>query len=145
MLWHFAFDSQKAIVYAIDVLVIACPCALGLATPLAVVAATGIGSKNGLLIKDAAALQLAGKVKFALLDKTGTLTLGKPVVTAIDWNDKALRSIVISLNEKGSHPLNHALAAYFGPVDGLPQVKRFNAVPGKGIQVKVDGLMYYMG
>ena len=145
VLWHFAFDSQKAIVYAIDVLVIACPCALGLATPLAVVAATGIGSKNGLLIKDAAALQLAGKVKFALLDKTGTLTLGKPVVTAIDWNDKALRSIVISLNEKGSHPLNHALAAYFGPVDGLPQVKRFNAVPGKGIQGKVDGLMYYMG
>jgi P-type E1-E2 ATPase len=61
VLWHFAFDSQKAIVYAIDVLVIACPCALGLATPLAVVAATGIGSKNGLLIKDAAALQLAAK------------------------------------------------------------------------------------
>ena len=145
LIWYFAFDSPKAVIYAIDVLVIACPCALGLATPLAVVAATGIGSKNGLLIKDAAALQLAGDVKFALLDKTGTLTLGKPVVTNIDWSDLAARSAFISLNEKGTHPLNHALVSYFGNVDGLPQVKRFKAVPGKGIQGKIDGRMHYIG
>ena len=145
LIWHFAFDAPKAVIYAIDVLVIACPCALGLATPLAVVAATGIGSKNGLLIKDAAALQLAGDVKFALLDKTGTLTLGKPVVTNIDWSDMAARSAFISLNEKGTHPLNHALVSYFGNVDGLPQVKRFKALPGKGIQGKIDGRMYYIG
>ncbi len=145
LIWHFAFDAPKAVIYAIDVLVIACPCALGLATPLAVVAATGIGSKNGLLIKDAAALQLAGDVKFALLDKTGTLTLGKPVVTNIDWSDLAARSAFISLNEKGTHPLNHALVSYFGNVDGLPQVKRFKAIPGKGIQGKIDGRMHYIG
>ena len=145
LIWHFAFDAPKAVIYAIDVLVIACPCALGLATPLAVVAATGIGSKNGLLIKDAAALQLAGDVKFALLDKTGTLTLGKPVVTNIDWSDLAARSAFISLNETGTHPLNHALVSYFGNVDGLPQVKRFKAVPGKGIQGKIDGRMHYIG
>lgn len=145
LIWHFAFDAPKAVIYAIDVLVIACPCALGLATPLAVVAATGIGSKNGLLIKDAAALQLAGDVKFALLDKTGTLTLGKPVVTNIDWSELAARSAFISLNEKGTHPLNHALVSYFGNVDGLPQVKRFKAVPGKGIQGKIDGRMHYIG
>ena len=145
LIWHFAFDAPKAVIYAIDVLVIACPCALGLATPLAVVAATGIGSKNGLLIKDAAALQLAGDVKFALLDKTGTLTLGKPVVTNIDWSDLAARSAFISLNEKGTHPLNHALVSYFGNVDGLHQVKRFKAVPGKGIQGKIDGRMHYIG
>lgn len=145
LIWHFAFDAPKAVIYAIDVLVIACPCALGLATPLAVVAATGIGSKNGLLIKDAAALQLAGDVKFALLDKTGTLTLGKPVVTNIDWSDLTARSAFISLNEKGTHPLNHALVSYFGNVDGLPQVKRFKAVPGKGIQGKIDGRMHYIG
>ena len=145
LIWHFAFDAPKAVIYAIDVLVIACPCALGLATPLAVVAATGIGSKNGLLIKDAAALQLAGNVKFALLDKTGTLTLGKPVVTNIDWSDLAARSAFISLNEKGTHPLNHALVSYFGNVDGLPKVKRFKAVPGKGIQGKIDGRMHYIG
>ena len=145
LIWHFAFDAPKAVIYAIDVLVIACPCALGLATPLAIVAATGIGSKNGLLIKDAAALQLAGDVKFALLDKTGTLTLGKPVVTNIDWSDLAARSAFISLNEKGTHPLNHALVSYFGNVDGLPQVKRFKAVPGKGIQGKIDGRMHYIG
>ena len=145
LIWHFAFDAPKAVIYAIDVLVISCPCALGLATPLAVVAATGIGSKNGLLIKDAAALQLAGDVKFALLDKTGTLTLGKPVVTNIDWSDLAARSAFISLNEKGTHPLNHALVSYFGNVDGLPQVKRFKAVPGKGIQGKIDGRMHYIG
>ena len=145
LIWHFAFDAPKAVIYAIDVLVIACPCALGLATPLAVVAATGIGSKNGLLIKDAAALQLAGDVKFALLDKTGTLTLGKPVVTNIDWSDLAARSAFISLNEKGTHPLNHGLVSYFGNVDGLPQVKRFKAVPGKGIQGKIDGRMHYIG
>ena len=145
LIWHFAFNAPKAVIYAIDVLVIACPCALGLATPLAVVAATGIGSKNGLLIKDAAALQLAGDVKFALLDKTGTLTLGKPVVTNIDWSDLAARSAFISLNEKGTHPLNHALVSYFGNVDGLPQVKRFKAVPGKGIRGKIDGRMHYIG
>ncbi|MDC3387206.1 HAD-IC family P-type ATPase, partial [Schleiferiaceae bacterium] len=93
----------------------------------------------------AAALQLAGDVKFALLDKTGTLTLGKPVVTNIDWSDLAARSAFISLNEKGTHPLNHALVSYFGNVDGLPQVKRFKAVPGKGIQGKIDGRMHYIG
>ena len=145
LVWYFGFDSQKAVMYAVDVLVIACPCALGLATPLAVVAATGIGSKKGLLIKDAAALELAGEIKYALLDKTGTLTLGRPVVTAIDWEDKAARSFVVTLNERGTHPLNHALATYFGNVDGLPQVKRFKVLPGKGIQGKIDGRMYYIG
>lgn len=145
LLWHFGFDSPKAGVYAIDVLVIACPCALGLATPLAVVAATGIGSKSGLLIKNAAALQLAGVVKYAILDKTGTLTLGRPVVTAVDWSDMTARSALVALNEKGTHPLNQALSLYFGTRDGLPQVKRFKALPGKGVQGKIDGRTYYVG
>ena len=86
--WHFYMDSPKALIYAIDVLVIACPCALGLATPLAMVAATGMGSKNGLLIKNAAALQMAQDLKFALLDKTGTLTLGAPTVLELKWSQE---------------------------------------------------------
>ena len=148
--WHFYMDSPKALIYAIDVLVIACPCALGLATPLAMVAATGMGSKNGLLIKNAAALQTAQDLKFALLDKTGTLTLGAPTVLELNWpqehSDLQLQALT-ALNSKGTHPLNHALAAHLAAnhSSALPTIKRFKALPGKGIQGKIDGLTYYLG
>ena len=146
--WHFYMDSPKALIYAIDVLVIACPCALGLATPLAMVAATGMGSKNGLLIKNAAALQMAQDLKFALLDKTGTLTLGAPTVLELKWSqepsDLQLQALT-ALNSKGTHPLNDALATPRRQQFRPSAIKRFKALPGKGIQGKIDGLTYYLG
>lgn len=136
--------EPKGLLFAINVLVIACPCALGLATPLAVIAATGTGAKQGLLIKKAAALQHALDIKYALLDKTGTLTMGKPVVTGIKWQNEAHASVLMGLNAKGNHPLNTALKHYLG--EGKEAVvKRFKAIPGKGIQGKVDGELYYLG
>jgi len=123
---------------------------LGLATPLAMVAATGMGSKNGLLIKNAAALQTAQDLKFALLDKTGTLTLGAPTVLELNWpqehSDVHFQALT-ALNSKGTHPLNHALATHLTANNSgtLPAIKRFKALPGKGIQGKIDGLTYYLG
>lgn len=142
--WWLSLGEPKAFLFAINVLVIACPCALGLATPLAVIAATGVGAKKGLLVKKAAALQYADKIDFALLDKTGTLTQGKPVVKGLSWQGERLPEVLMGLNAKGSHPLNSALERHTG--EG-PQanVKRFKALPGKGIQGKIDGTLYYLG
>jgi len=145
LVWHFGFYNPKALVFAIDVLVIACPCALGLATPLAVVAATGIGSKNGLLIKNAAALQVAQELKYAVLDKTGTLTVGQPVTTALTWEGTPIEEVLYALNEKGTHPLNTALLKYLEAPATSIQVKRFKAIPGKGVQGKIDGVQWFLG
>ncbi|MEY2969866.1 MAG: hypothetical protein RLZZ599_239, partial [Bacteroidota bacterium] len=131
--------------FAIDVLVIACPCALGLATPLAVVAATGIGSKNGLLIKNAAALQIAQELKFAILDKTGTLTIGRPITTSLQWQAETMEDLLYALNEKGTHPLNSALLNHLEVPASPVQVKRFKAIPGKGVQGKIEGVQWYLG
>jgi heavy metal translocating P-type ATPase len=145
LVWHFGFHHPKALVFAIDVLVIACPCALGLATPLAVVAATGIGSKNGLLIKNAAALQVAQELKYAVLDKTGTLTVGRPVTTALTWEGTPMEGVLYALNEKGTHPLNTALLNHLKAPATPLQVKRFKAIPGKGVQGKIDGTQWFLG
>ena len=144
LVWAY-LGEVKAAVFAINVLVIACPCALGLATPLSVIAATGVGSKNGLLIKRAAALQHATDLNYALLDKTGTLTLGKPKVKAVQWNVEAKSFQLAALNGKGNHPLNTSLASYLGDMNKLPSVRRFKSIPGKGIQGKVDGEVLYLG
>jgi len=145
LVWHFGFHNPKALVFAIDVLVIACPCALGLATPLAVVAATGIGSKNGLLIKNAAALQIAQELKFAILDKTGTLTIGRPITTSLQWQAETMEDLLYALNEKGTHPLNSALLNHLEVPASPVQVKRFKAIPGKGVQGKIEGVQWYLG
>ncbi len=142
--WWITLGEPKAFLFAINVLVIACPCALGLATPLAVIAATGVGAKQGLLVKKAAALQYANTIEFALLDKTGTLTRGKPVVTGFDWHKERNIEVLMGLNAKGSHPLNTALALHTG-VGKEAKVRRFKAIPGKGIQGKVDGETYFLG
>ena len=132
-------------VFAINVLVIACPCALGLATPLAVVAATGKAARKGMLVRNASALELAHKVDHILWDKTGTLTKGKPTVVEISGAVADYKNILIALNQGGSHPLNEGMKEHFGFQGGLPKVRRAKAIPGKGIQAKIEGTVYYLG
>jgi len=132
-------------VFAINVLVIACPCALGLATPLAVVAATGKAARKGMLVRNASALELAHKVDHILWDKTGTLTKGKPTVVEISGDVANFKNILITLNQGGSHPLNEGMKQHFGFQGGLPKVRRLKALPGKGIQGKIDGKVYHLG
>ena len=144
LLWWWIGDG-KPLLFAINVLVIACPCALGLATPLAVVAATGLGTRNGLLVRNAAAFQQAQSLKFAILDKTGTLTEGKPTVSGIQWMGAQQIDVLTALNARGNHPLNKALTGYLKVENEGPAVKRFKALPGKGVQGKIDNQLYYLG
>src|SRR3954451_4226961 len=101
----------------VTVLVIACPCALGLATPTAIMAGVGKGAENGILIKDAESLELANKINAIILDKTGTLTEGKPVVTDIAWKEGAgiaeLTSLIFTIESQSEHPLAEAVVNYF--------------------------------
>src|SRR5690606_28717431 len=101
----------------VTVLVIACPCALGLATPTAIMAGVGKGAENGILIKDAESLELAKKVNAIVLDKTGTITEGKPEVVSIQWkageNKKEFSDLLFSIEQQSEHPLAEAVVRYF--------------------------------
>ncbi|HEX4522978.1 MAG TPA: heavy metal translocating P-type ATPase [Casimicrobiaceae bacterium] len=145
--WGFGYwmggDASAALINAVTVLVIACPCALGLATPTAIVVGTGRGAQLGVLIRNAAALEQAGRLSALVVDKTGTLTEGKPVVAGVIALDGALRSQVLELAasvEQGStHPLARAIrdaATRDGIV--LRPLHAFESVPGKGARGKVD-------
>ena len=130
----------------VSVLVIACPCSLGLATPTAIVAGIGNGASNGILIKDAAALQTAGSVRAVVLDKTGTITEGKPSVQGCVWAEGAasVKDILYSMESRSDHPLAGAICEFLGGSRHL-MVSEFSAVPGKGISGSVEGKKYYAG
>ena len=151
------FGGEHALSYgllsAVSVLVIACPCALGLATPTALMVGIGKGAENQLLIRDAASLELAHRVTALVLDKTGTLTEGKPkVVKVLNTTDPSLPStatqeaILMALERKSAHPLAEAVVQYFSE-KGLPtlEVSDFEDRPGQGIKGIVDGLSYMVG
>lgn len=131
----------------VTVLVIACPCALGLATPTAIMVGVGKGAENGILIKDAESLERAYKVDSIILDKTGTITEGKPEVIGIAWNEntdiKKMSSILHGLESRSEHPLAEAIARYF---DRLNVIKsdpgQFESITGKGITGVYDGALY---
>ena len=142
--WTIAGEPMS-VIFAINVLVIACPCALGLATPLAMVAATGKAAKNRILVRNSRALEKVYSIKHILWDKTGTLTKGRPMITKINGEIKTYRNVLIALNQNGSHPLNNSIRQYFGFQGRLPKVQRFKAVPGRGIQGKIDGEMFHLG
>ncbi|CAL1519007.1 heavy metal translocating P-type ATPase [Chitinophaga sp. MM2321] len=140
-----------ALLTAVTVLVIACPCALGLATPTAIMVGVGKGAENNILIKDAESLELAHKVNAIILDKTGTITEGKPVVTDLIWhtNNKTLQlssSILYSLEQQSEHPLAAAVVTHLkeGAVNPV-KLDVFESITGQGIKGMYEGLHYYVG
>jgi Cu+-exporting ATPase len=143
-------DFSYALINAVSVLVIACPCALGLATPITIVVASGLAANNGILVKDASALERAHKLSVLVLDKTGTLTEGKPSVTEIRPSSASsvgeLLRIAVSLGLHSTHPLSVALQDYAQTQDVIPRpIINFNETPGKGLQATMDGDNYVMG
>ncbi len=145
--WLYAGDFAEALVNAVAVLVIACPCALGLATPTAIMVGTGQGARAGILVKNVEALERAEKIAVLALDKTGTLTRGEPQVTDIvplaANADEALR-LAAALEQGSEHPLARAVLARAAAVD-LPKVANFTAAPGQGVAGEVDGRQLRLG
>ena len=140
---------EFAMSVGIAVLVISCPCALGLATPVAIMVGTGVGAKYGVLIKSGEALQEARNVDTVVLDKTGTVTEGKPKVTdVIDYSGNRQEAVAFAaaLEKPSEHPLSEAVVGYAEELGlALPEVTEFQAVFGKGIQGKIDGIQYFAG
>lgn len=130
----------------VTMLIIACPCALGLATPTALIVGIGKGAENGILIKDATSLEVARRVDTIVLDKTGTVTEGHPVVTDECWSgpSSALRDIFYNLERLSTHPLAAAVISFLKS-DRILCVSDFENIPGKGIKGGVDGKTYYAG
>jgi Cu+-exporting ATPase len=132
-------DASAALIHAVAVLVIACPCALGLATPTAIIVGTGRGAQRGILIRNAAALEHAGRLTKLVVDKTGTLTEGRPAVTGIiafepDGSPRAL-ALAAALEQGSSHPLAQAILAHAAANEVVPvAIDGFVSVPGKGAQ-----------
>ncbi len=135
--WHFA------LMIAISVLVISCPCALGLATPTAIMVGTGRGAKSGILIKSATALETAHKVDTVILDKTGTITAGKPVVTDIlpvKGTENELLAFAAGLEKLSEHPLGEAIVAVAEAKQlALPEAGNYKQIPGQGVTAELAG------
>ncbi|MDR3086776.1 MAG: heavy metal translocating P-type ATPase [Azoarcus sp.] len=153
VVWCVLGDFQSALINAVAVLVIACPCALGLATPTAVMVAVGQGARAGLLIRNAEAFERAGQMTTLAVDKTGTLTLGEPAVTELvvapPWTSDALLRLAAALERTSSHPIARAIAARAAPdgtMNGAPlEVAEARAVGGQGIEGRVDGREVILG
>lgn len=136
-------DFGFAVGRAISVLVISCPCALGLATPVAIMVGNGVGAKDGVLFKTAVSLEQTGRAKTVMLDKTGTITRGRPAVTDVipfEIDEKELVSAAASLEQKSEHPLGRAVVSYADSQNiGLQNADDFVAESGKGLCAKLDG------
>jgi len=151
----YVFGPQPALIRAflnsIAVLIIACPCAMGLATPTAIMVGTGKGAEKGILIKDAESLELANKVKVIIFDKTGTLTMGKPMVTDIivqnsEFEVRSLLRLAASVENYSEHPLAQAVVNKAKKEKiVLAKVNGFKAIAGKGVEGVIDGKKIYIG
>ncbi|MBY0426350.1 MAG: heavy metal translocating P-type ATPase, partial [Cytophagales bacterium] len=130
----------------VTVLVIACPCALGLATPTAIMVGVGKGAENGILIKDAESLETAKKINAVILDKTGTITEGKPVVSDILWlnNDPSPVTVFASIEKQSEHPLAEAVVAHVGKMEYL-YLTNFESITGFGAKATVNNQTYFVG
>lgn len=142
-------DWQQALLNAVAVMVIACPCALGLATPTSIMVGTGVAARYGILIKDAEALETAHAVTVAAFDKTGTLTEGKPAVVAVkgaSLPERDLLELARALQQYSDHPLAKAVEAEASNRGvALRPVSNAKALPGRGVQADVDGATAYLG
>jgi P-type Cu+ transporter len=148
--WWIAADATQALVNAVAVLVIACPCALGLATPTAIMVGTGRGAQMGILIRNAAALEQAGRLQTLLVDKTGTLTEGRPAVTDVIGFDGASRADVLrtaaTLEQGATHPLAQAIVAAARAEAIAPAaLAEFAAVPGRGVTARIGSDVATLG
>jgi P-type Cu+ transporter len=148
--WYIGFhDFTKALISAVSVLVIACPCALGLATPTAIMVGTGKGAENGILIKSGESLENAYKLTAVVLDKTGTITNGKPELTDIvslgSYSKDDLLNISGSLEKRSEHPLAQAVAVKAAEISALKEALDFQAVPGKGVTGRIGGKKVLIG
>ena len=144
--WLWQADAESALIHAVSVLVIACPCALGLATPTAILAATGVAAKKGILVRDARALEQAGDITAVIFDKTGTLTEGAMQIAAVIPVDGVTRDALLTdaaaLEAGSDHPLAKALRTVVG--ETLGKLTEFRAVPG-GIAGRVNGRSLLLG
>ncbi|HLT86132.1 MAG TPA: heavy metal translocating P-type ATPase [Sphingobacterium sp.] len=149
ILW-LTLDGSEGLIHgllaAVTVLVIACPCALGLATPTAIMVGVGKGAEQGILIKDAESLELAKKVNAIILDKTGTITEGKPQVTDMHWlhNDLVQKQLLFSLEKQSEHPLADAVVKHLENIQTIP-LTSFESITGKGAKAVYEGEDYYAG
>ena len=153
LVWFF-FGPQPAFAYAlvnaISVLIIACPCALGLATPMSIMVGIGRGAQAGILIKSAEAIEKTEKGTHLLTDKTGTLTAGKPTITTTipvqGWNDDSLVEVAAALERSSEHPLARAVVVYASERNiELKNVEGFQSVTGGGVKGKLDGRIALLG
>ncbi len=143
-------DFKFALTIFISVLVIACPCALGLATPTAIMVGTGKGAENGILIKSGEALETAHKINAIILDKTGTITEGKPSVTdlicASNFTQEKLLQLVASAEKNSEHPLGQAIVRGAQEKSlALLEAENFNSITGQGIEAQIAGLSVFVG
>jgi len=134
----------------VGVLVIACPCALGLATPTAIIVGVGKGAREGILIKDAATLQKLCNVDTIVMDKTGTITKGKPELTGIhnysSLDTQNVLAILAGLESKSEHPIAHAIMQYAHVHKIIPfEIQNFESIKGKGLKAIINGTEYFAG
>jgi Cu2+-exporting ATPase/Cu+-exporting ATPase len=146
----FAQALSYGLMSFVGVLVIACPCALGLATPTAIIVGVGKGAREGILVKDAATLEKLHKVDTVVMDKTGTITKGKPELVSFKnysaLSDDEFILILASLENKSEHPIAHAVVSYVKDKKAeLFNVENFESVKGKGVSGKINGAVYYAG
>ncbi|WP_026763213.1 heavy metal translocating P-type ATPase [Sediminibacterium salmoneum] len=136
----------QGLLAAVTVLVIACPCALGLATPTAIMVGVGKGAEKGILIKDAESLELAKKVNAIILDKTGTITEGRPEVTGIQWlnDDDRAKDILLSIEKQSEHPLAEAVVKHLDGVQPTT-LSLFDSITGKGAKADYNNETYFVG
>lgn len=138
-------DWQQAIVHSVSVLVIACPCALGLATPTAIMVGTGLGAKSGILIKGGGALEKIAHLTTIVLDKTGTITEGKPVVADFEAVDPQALAYLTSLEQHSEHPLAKAIYHYGKDQVEILPVDNFESLTGQGVTGVINGQSYFVG
>jgi Cu2+-exporting ATPase len=149
--WHPASGSPIALICAITVLVIACPCALGLATPTALMVGLGKAAEHGILIRDAESLETACNIDTIVLDKTGTITIGKPAVAEIVWEENladqsTVEDAIVSIEFRSEHPFATALVNHLKKADFIPlEITRFESTTGKGVSAFVGSDIYHIG